>query len=346
MSRNDIHAPSQIIPSDYQYVAIWTMNIQGIGDALFMLQERETVRRHMERTKGEYAHVETSGSCQVCGNVMAIYLALFYHEKSNTYLRVGFDCTAKLEMSGDTTAFNLFRRNVQNAREAQAGKRKAIALLADAGLSEAWDIYTQTCDGHLTICVGAGLNSFGDHNAVEKGCNCDYDARWKAYNAFEERTTRDIVGKLVKYGNISDKQKEFVTKLLAKIQQRPIIEALRQAEKDAAGPVPTGRVQMQGVVLSMKTVERQTHYYGDDGMSTKLLIQLENGSKVWGNRFANLEKGDRVKFTATVQVSRDDAKFGFYKRPAKVTILDADGNPIVHEAPDSGTFSEPAGMSL
>ena len=47
----------------------------------------------------------------------------------------------------------------------------------------------------------------------------------------------------------------------------------------------------------------------------KLLIRLDNGSKVWGSRFANLEKGSRVKFTASFEVSKDDPKFGFYKRP-------------------------------
>lgn len=90
--RTDIHTPSQIIPSDYNEIAVWTMNIHGIGDAQFLLQERETIRRHMASTGGTYAHVDTTGSCQVCGNVQAIYLVLFYHEKSNTYIRVGMDC--------------------------------------------------------------------------------------------------------------------------------------------------------------------------------------------------------------------------------------------------------------
>lgn len=314
--RNDIHTPSQIVPSDYQYVAVWTMNIQGFGDAQFILQERETIRRHMDRTKGEYARVETSGSCQVCGNVQAIYLALFYHVPTNTYIRIGFDCTTKLEMSGDTAKFNLFRRNVQNAREAQAGKRKAIAILADANNSSAWDIYNTAFVSHLDTCKGAGFNSFGDNNAVEKGCDCDSDNRWKLYNSFEETVIRDIVGKLVKYGNVSPKQMEFVGNLLRKIEQRPLIEAARKAEKDAAGPVPVGRVTLTGKVISVKEVERPTYHYGDTGMSTKVTIKLENGSVVYGNRFENIEKGQQITFVATVKASDRDPKFGFFSRPA------------------------------
>lgn len=46
-----------------------------------------------------------------------------------------------------------------------------------------------------------------------------------------------------------------------------------------------------------------------------LIIKLENGSKVYGNRFENLDRGDKVKFVATVEASKDDPKFGYYKRP-------------------------------
>ena len=321
--RTDVHTPSQIIPSDYEYVAICTMNIVGFGDAQFMLQERETVRRHMERTKGEYAHVETSGSCQVCGNVQAIYLALFYHAKSNSYVRVGFDCTQKLEMSGDLPAFNLFRRNVQNAREAQAGKRKAIAILADAGLSEAWDIFTAPAIEHNEGCAAKGIHANGDDNGVYNGCTCGFEKRWRQDNAFEEITIRNIVGKLVKYGNISEKQIVFVRNLLTKITQRPIIDAQRKAEADAAGPVPTGRVQMTGTVLMVKEYDKPRFHYNDSDTVTKVLIRLENGSKVMGARFANVEKGQTVTFVASVSASKDDPKFGFFKRAKLQSDIDA-----------------------
>ena len=118
----------------------------------------------------------------------------------------------------------------------------------------------------------------------------------------------------MKYGSISEKQSQFVASLLRKIVERPIVEAQRQAENDAAGPVPSGRVKMTGTVLSVKEVERQSYYRGDDGVDTKVLINLENGSKVYGNRFGNVEKGQTITFTATVKASDKDTKFGFFKR--------------------------------
>ena len=315
--RTDIHTPSRIIPDDYQEVGVWTMNISGIGDCEFIRRERQRIREHMERTQGDYAHVETSGSCQVCGNVQAIYLVLFHHAPSNTYIRVGMDCSQKLGMGGSINEWNVFRKNVQHAREAQAGKRKAICILADAGNSAAWDIYIAPAATHMEGCKTAGRNQFGDDNGTENVCICEFEKRWKESRRYEEVTITDIVSKLVKYGSISEKAMSFISSLLKKIDNRPIVEAQRQAEKDAAGPVPVGRVKMTGTVLSMKEVERRSYHYGDSGVSTKVLIKLENGSKVYGNRFANVEKGQTITFTASVEASKDDPKFGFFKR-AKV----------------------------
>jgi hypothetical protein len=318
MERTDIHRPSAIVPSDYEYVAVWTMNIQGFGDSQFILQERKICKSHMERTGGIYSHHEHGGSCDVCGNVLAIFLALFYHAKTNEYIRVGVNCAQKLEMSLDESRMNMFRRQLADAREAQAGKRKAISILSDAGLIAAWEVFTAEYPKHAESCKAAGQNQFGDDNGAENACTCDREAHIRQFDMYEERTIRDIVGKLVKYGNVSDAQKAFISKLIANIARRPIIEAERAAEREAAGPVPTGRVEMTGTVLSMKEVEVPAYGYsrfGGESTAWKLLIRLDNGSKVWGSRFANLEKGDNVKFTATVTASDKDAKFGFYKRP-------------------------------
>jgi hypothetical protein len=311
--RKDIHRPSEIIPSDYDYVAVWTMNIQGFSEAEFIIKERAICKAHMEHTGGTLRHY-SNGSCGICGNVQAIYLVLFHHAKSNEYIVVGVNCAQKLEMGFDFKAMEMFKRRCADAREQQAGKRKAIALLSDAGLIDAWEVYDEKYPNHTDDCKAAGRNQFGDDNGVENACTCDIEGRVKAYGKWEERTIRDIVGKLVKFGNISEKQNAFVRSLIEKIAQRPIVEAQRQAEKDAAGPVPVGRVTMSGVVVGMQRVAVQSFSYGDDGVRTKLVIKLDNGSKVYGNRFANLEKGDKVEFTATVEATKDDPKFGFYSR--------------------------------
>ncbi len=128
-TRTDIHRPSAIVPDDYQYVAVWTMNIQGIGDCEFIRQEREISKAHMARTAGRLVH-NSHGSCGICGNQLAIYLVLFYHAKSNEYIVVGVNCAQKLDMGCDFKAVELFKHRCADAREQQAGKRKAIALLS------------------------------------------------------------------------------------------------------------------------------------------------------------------------------------------------------------------------
>jgi hypothetical protein len=312
-TRTDVHRPSAIIPSDYEEVAVWTMNIQGIGDCQFILREREIARAHMARTKGTYAHVETSGSCQICGNVQAIYLVLFYHAKTNTYIRVGMDCTMKVGMSADQGRMNLFKKNVADAREAQAGKKKAQALLSDAGLTRAWEIAQENVAARAA-----------EQQAFEAG-NCE-PRKWSL--PYEERTIEDIVGKLVKYGSVSPKQTEYLRTLLGKIGNRAAVEAAKQAENEAAAPCPSGRIKITGTVVSLKTEDNRFSRSSYDEFVTRMLVVSDEGFKVWGSRTGNFEKGERVSFVATVTPSDKDPKFGFFKRPSKAQHLDAAGNPI------------------
>ena len=57
-----------------------------------------------------------------------------------------------------------------------------------------------------------------------------------------------------------------------------------------------------------------------------MLFQDERGFKLWGsvpNKLIeeNLENL-KIKFIASVQVSKNDKSFGFFKRPTKIEILD------------------------
>ena len=51
-----------------------------------------------------------------------------------------------------------------------------------------------------------------------------------------------------------------------------------------------------------------------------MLVELEDGRKAWGSvpGWFEGEKGDAIEFVATFEASRDDRKFAFFKRPAKV----------------------------
>lgn len=281
--RNDVHAPSNIQPNDYLFVGQLTTRIEGLGDCLFIQQERKVIEGHMQRTGGNYATHAHGGSCHICG-AFALYLAVFYHEPSNEYIKTGQDCATKLDM-GERSAFQSFRKAVRAALGNIAGKAKAQMILAEHDLDALWPIY---------------------------------DGGWKAEYEQQEEIVIDIVGKLVRYGNLSERQIAFLARLEKQIVKRPEIKARWQAEKDAAEPVPEGRQQVSGIVVKRDWQEN------DFGGRPVWTVKDDRGFAVWGtvpDKIApTVSKGDRVSFVATLTQSDTDSKFGFAKRPAKVEI--------------------------
>ena len=91
----------------------------------------------------------------------------------------------------------------------------------------------------------------------------------------------------------------------------------RDAAHAAGENSPEGRVEITGIVLALKM--QQSEY----GETLKMLVQDDRGFRVWGTVPLSLDcnREDRVRFTATVQQSDKDAKFGFFKRPSKASVL-------------------------
>lgn len=95
--------------------------------------------------------------------------------------------------------------------------------------------------------------------------------------------------------------------------------ATRDAAHKAGENTPEGRVVITGTILAFK---RQESMYGD---VLKMLVQDDRGFRVWGSVPSSLddaERESRITFTATVTASDKDAKFGFFKRPAKAAVID------------------------
>jgi hypothetical protein len=253
------------------------------ADYVVNLIEQQQFRDHMAKTGGKFSRHNHGGSCHVCG-AHAVTVARFYHSPSNTYVQTGEDCAEKLH-EGDALNFRSFRVKAKKGIDAASGKRKAKTFLENANLTAAWDIY----DG------------------------IDFYPQW------EENTINDIVRKLVQYGNISDKQKSFIGNLLGRIVDRAKIADQRDADAAAALPIPVeGRIALTGTVLALKGEE--TAY----GYVIKMLVQHAEGWKVWGTvpqALAEVEKGQQVIFTATVTISDNDPKFGFFKRPSKAMVV-------------------------
>jgi hypothetical protein len=98
-----------------------------------------------------------------------------------------------------------------------------------------------------------------------------------------------------------------------------LARASREAVKPPKAPVPAGRVEVTGTVIS--TREEWSQY----GTQFKALIEDDRGFRLWGNlpsAIYRAEKGDRVTFVAGLTASRDDEFFGFWKRPTKAAYLD------------------------
>ena len=202
---------------------------------------------------------------------------------------------------------NTFRRKLDDVREAMKGKRRAQALLSDAGLSPAaYDIYATDYDALPRDPKTARAERTEDGEVFPAYAGSLY---------YEEQTIRDIVGKFVKYGSINDAQMELVRKLTGRIPNRDKRnaewEAKRKAEKAAAKLCPKGRVKIEGTVV--KTETKETAW----GLREVMVVKSVDGFVLWGSVPANVtvEKDCKIVFVATVEPSDTDEKFGFYNRP-------------------------------
>lgn len=150
-------------------------------------------------------------------------------------------------------------------------------------------------------------------------------------SVYASRAFDDKHGKPMRYVTVSDCPKDICQAIHEKLvgdlirlqkyqqEQRDAERAERDAAHEAAEDAPEGRVVITGTVLAFKIQESM---YGD---VLKMLVQDDRGFRVWGSVPSSLddaERESRITFTATVTASDKDAKFGFFKRPAKAAVLD------------------------
>ena len=287
--RIDEHKPTSIIPIDYEFVGF--ERIQGVteGDlsaCQYILSERQRIRNHMEKTKGTYSKHSHGGVCMVCGNASAIYTVLFYHAKSNSYVRMGQTCAEKCEIGYDKNGFSIFQTKLKEDLELQAGKRKAKAFLETQNLNRTWDIYE-------------------NHSNYE--------------DCFQKITIIDIVTKLIRYGSISESQIKFLHNLLKQYDDRKITQAKYTAEKEAAKPIPITdqRITISGIVVKKDIKENQF------GIRQIMIVKSDDGWCIYGScpDGIEIEKGSKIKFEARIEISKNDPKFGFFKRPTKISLI-------------------------
>lgn len=130
----------------------------------------------------------------------------------------------------------------------------------------------------------------------------------------KHEVSHSLRGSLIRYGSLTDKQVELAFTIAQRVsdQEREVVHV-------HADVVP-GLRDIQGRVLTKKFVDNA---YGG---ALKMLVLTETDEKVWGTipaalLDAKVQKGDIVKFKATIEVSENDPKFGFFSRPRKASIV-------------------------
>ncbi len=294
MTRTDLHRPSAIIPEDYRFVAC---DYYGGGlDVLGFAGERAAFRADMERTGGRFSGHEHGGTCHICG-ANALYVAKYHHKPTNSYIVTGMDCAEKMDIA-DAVAFRSFKKRVAAGRKLYAGRAKAEATLAAAGLQAAWAIFTAT-------------DTVGHQKA--------------------ESIVGDIVGKLVRYGSISDAQAGLVSRLLGDIAARPA----RQAAFQAARAVEAANSRHIGTVGSRQdftlTATFRTSFDTQYGtLFVHGFKDPEGNVVIYKGGKAIAERGETIRVKATVKDHgvREGVQQTIIARPAVLPPVGAEAEKI------------------
>lgn len=276
-TRTDVHSPKNIIMEDYEFVACFDTGLIGYLSSSYDIEIAQKV--------SETNIDRGMGQCHHCGSRMR-YTAVVEHVPTGDYIAIGETCL--------DNRFSLATNEFQKMRKAaalEAGKHK---------IKKAIDAFV----------IAHPALSFLDARRNEQ-----------APVASEDNNFLQSLGhQLNRNGSLTERQIDAAHATLAKDAERAAQKAARdtaEASKPAAGPVPTGRVVVRGVVVGLKHTETQ---WGD---TYKMMVELGNGSKVYVSVPAAIdpEREDCVEFTCTITASDGDSTFGFGKRPSKATVL-------------------------
>lgn len=242
-----------------------------------------SVRMTHLRNGWTFGGVHGEGRCDHCGASIR-YTALLAHTPSQTLIRVGQQCLDnRFDLATDV--FQRLRKTARLNRERATKMEQVQALIAEHP-------EMQRLAGDLDPAVAA--NDF----------------------------LTDIAWKWNETGTLTEKQVAAAIKCLGNVDAQYAAAQEREARKAALVAsgvrVPNGvRTTIEGVVVSTKV------NYTDFGTVLKMLVETDEGWKVWGTvpNSITAEKGDRVQFVARVEASNDDPLFGFYSRPTKAVNL-------------------------
>lgn len=135
---------------------------------------------------------------------------------------------------------------------------------------------------------------------------------------------RDMLDYLGRKKGLTDNQLAFIDRLKAEDDERE----LKDREKAPPKAAPSGTTEVVGKILAIRFEESHFSRYGGQ---LKMLVESDGGWRSWGTMPSSLAErslykepakvGDRVRFTAELEPSQDDAAFAFCKRPRKAEVL-------------------------
>lgn len=243
--------------------------------------------RELANPTGRYA---TRGTCDHCGAHFN-YGAVF-KDCGGNHIIVGNTCAFKnLNLTEQQYGDKRMRRRVAAARK--AAKTRKLHAANEAKIAE------------LPVAVQEAL-------------------------AYSNPFCQSIRSNFIQWGSLTERQTEALLKVHKTSMERDAKNADILANRV---PVPdTGeRIMFTGEIVGTKEVE--DHYSYNGGTITKLIIMDDRGFKMYGGlpskvcsdyQVVDTLRGVRLEFYATVQRSKDDEYFGFYKRPTKVKVLNRD----------------------
>ncbi len=133
-------------------------------------------------------------------------------------------------------------------------------------------------------------------------------------DVFEEKKIRQYVDVLIRYGDLYDRQWDYVKDLIKRLQEKK-----NPKPTVSLPPVPCRRISIVGKVLNTKP----NLVWG----GLNMLVEMNEGWKIWGRVPNNLRReesfgiGAIVKFDVTVKKSDKDETFGFFSRPKNAKML-------------------------
>ena len=241
------------------------------------------------------APVQPGGSCDHCGT--GIHYHFVIRSAEGDEFVVGSSC---VEKTPDRKLIRVVRfqmsRMQQERKRAQRAEEDRLSARRNAA---------------------AARSFLADHPGLHRSLTTD------------NVTTRDIARKLALRGSLSERQVSYVHSLARQVERAAEWKAQEQQLLDV--PISIGRVELTGRILTTKLKE------SDWGTSLKMMVMVETAGgnfKVWGSVPRAIEestvdelRGQQIRFTAMVEPSRQDPKFGFFKRPTKASIIEAQEAP-------------------